>query len=172
MPQSLTAFAGQNFEEAVVDAPDIALGSTIDFSQFETPADVADERGGIVMLVRADGAIDAQDVVIVDSVYDVVPATLTTTATAFGSIVGVARVTAADNEFFWIDIFGKSTVNVLANAAANTALNSTATAGTLDDDATAGSEVIDGIVLLSANGGSTAAVECHLIFPKVGVTLT
>ena len=171
MAQSLIPFAGGNFDEAFVDKPDIALGSTSDFTQFLTPADVADERGGIVMLVRANGVVAAQDAVIIDSVYDAASTTLVTTSAKLGQLVGVARVAAADNEFFWVDVFGKSTVNVLTLAAANTALNSTATGGTLDDDATAGSEVIDGIFLLATNGGSTAAVACHLRFPTIGVTL-
>ena len=56
-------------------------------------------------------------------------------------------------------------------AAAYTLINSTGTAGQLDDDATAGAEVIDGIALDAAVGGAAATAAGFINWPKVGRTL-
>ena len=131
------------------------------------------------VLVRADGVVAASDVVVIDTFWDAAAASTTTAAGLFGNLAGVApdlmqdgsAFAAADDDFFWAIRSGRAAVNVLTLAAANTALNVTATAGKLDDNATSGAEVINGISLLSANGGSTAAVIAHLDDPTVGITL-
>ena len=125
--------------------------------------------------VQANGAITGDGYVcdIDGSSFDAAMCTTTTTApgTGQGKAVGIARVAFADNEFGWLQVFGPGTVRVAASCAAYTLLNSTATAGQIDDDATAGAEVIDGIVLDVANGGSAATAAGFLNFPKVGRTL-
>jgi hypothetical protein len=130
-----------------------------------------DEDGNEFLYVQANGALDAQDVVIVDETGQAVVASTTTSATAFGDKAGVVNIAFADNDYGWVQRSGPTTANVLANCAANTAINTTATDGTLDDDATSGAEVITGIALTTANGGSTAAAACMLNFPTVGATL-
>lgn len=120
--------------------------------------------------VRANGAIGAFDLVIIDEAYDAIVASLTTSAAAFGQKCGVAEFAVADNEFFWVVTDGETSVNVLASAPANAVLNTTATDGTLDNDSTAGAENITGLALQAANGGSTAAVACFLNHPGVGTT--
>lgn len=95
----------------------------------------------------------------------------TNSATAFGQNVGVAKATLANDEYGWFQISGTTSFRGLASAAANTALNTTATAGALDDDATAGSEVINGIAFTTAVGGSAGNAEGILNFPTVGATL-
>lgn len=125
--------------------------------------------------VQANGAITGTGYVcdIDSSSGDAAMCTTTTTApgTGAGKLVGVARATFADNEYGWLQVYGPGVVRVSASAAAYTLLNSTATAGQLDDDATAGAEIIDGIVLDVANGGAAGVVAGFLNWPKVGRTL-
>lgn len=107
------------------------------------------------------------------SEFTAVMSTTTTTApgTGAGKLVGVARAAIAASGYGWLQVFGAGTVRVSASCAAYTIINSTATAGQLDDDATAGAEVIDGIVLDVANGGSAGTAAGYLNWPKVGRTL-
>lgn len=100
-------------------------------------------------------------------------ATLTTSApgNASGSRLAVAVSAITAGGFGWMQIYGAGLVSVLASAVLNTQLNTTATAGSLDDDATASSEVCDGIRLAATNGGSTANVACFLNYPFCGRTL-
>lgn len=107
------------------------------------------------------------------SAFTAVMSTTTTTApgTGAGKLVGVARAAVAASGYGWLQIFGAGTVRVAASAAAYTLLNSTATAGQIDDDATAGAEVIDGIVLDVANGGAAGTAAGWINWPKVGRTL-
>lgn len=125
--------------------------------------------------VQANGAITGAGYVcdIDVSTFDAAMCTTTTTApgTGAGKPVGVARVAFADNEYGWLQIFGVGTVRVSASCAAYTIINSTATAGQLDDDATVGAEVIDGIILDVAAGGAAAVVAGFINWPKVGRTL-
>ena len=102
---------------------------------------------------------------------------LTTSNDARGSYVGVVPVavpqsTSAITYYFWAQRFGIcSAVKVLASAAANVRLNTTATVGALDDDGTAGSMQVQGVYLTTANGGSTATAAGILQYPFVDVTL-
>lgn len=159
--QLSTPICGANVDVASSSAPytDLGLGTRI-----------LSISGNEYMKVKANGAIDQYDAVVVDETLDAIVASLTTTATAFGQVVGVAMATAADNEDLWVQIGGVGVVNVLASCAANVVLNSTATDGQLDDDATAGSEDIAGIILTTACGGAAAATACVITNPTVGVT--
>ncbi len=125
--------------------------------------------------VQANGAITGDGYVcdIDGSSFDAAMSTTTTTApgTGQGKPVGVARAAFADNAYGWLQIYGPGTVRVAASAAAYTALNSTATAGQIDDDGTTGAEVIDGIVLDVANGGSAGTAAGFINWPRVGATL-
>lgn len=97
---------------------------------------------------------------------------LTTAASPRGVRVGIPLVAIPASAFGWFQVAGICAgASVLASAAANTRLNTTATAGSLDDDNTVGAKVIDGIVINSANGGATANVAATLNWPVVGVTL-
>lgn len=125
---------------------------------------------------RAAGAITGAGYVCVEATgFDFAMATTTTTAPGAsgpGSRVGVAQAALADNEYGWFQIYGKGDVRTLASAAKGTQLNSTATGGALDDDATAGAEVINGIVLGTATGGAAATnSDGYLSYPTVGRTL-
>lgn len=92
---------------------------------------------------------------------------LSTSNDALGDKVGVAPVAVTASYYFWLQIYGNADngVRVLASATANTRLNTTATAGALDDDGTAGAFPITGIVLTTANGGAAAAAPAILNYP-------
>ncbi len=102
---------------------------------------------------------------------DMVDTTASAPGTGAGKPVGVARAVFAASEYGWLQIYGAGLVRVAASAAAYTHLNTTATAGQLDDDATAGAEVIDGIALDAANGGSAGTAAGWMNYPEVGRTL-
>lgn len=91
---------------------------------------------------------------------------------AFGQRVGVAKVAVSANQYFWAQVHGVANIRVAASAAANATLNTTATAGELDDDGSVGAEAIDGLILTTANGGSAATAEGILNDPTVGATLS
>lgn len=125
---------------------------------------------------RADGAITAAGYVVVEKTgfdFSLISVTATTPGTAgFGSRVAVAQAALADNEYGWFQVYGKGSVRTLASAAKGTRLNTTGTNGALDDDATAGSEAVFGIVLLTATGGAEATnADAVLTYPSVGTTL-
>ncbi len=125
---------------------------------------------------RADGAVTGAGYLCVEETgFDFAMATTTTTAPGAsgpGTRCGAAQAALADNEYGWFQIYGKGSLRTLASAAKGTQLNSTATAGAVDDDATAGAEVINGLVLGTATGG-TAATNADAVFsyPTVGRTL-
>jgi len=125
---------------------------------------------------RANGAITNVGYVCVEATgFDFLMATITSTAPGQqgpGSRIGVAQATLADNEYGWFQIYGKGSVRTLASAAKGTKLNTTATGGVLDDDATAGAETIDGLVLGTATGGAEATnADAIFSYPSVGRTL-
>lgn len=125
---------------------------------------------------RANGAVTAAGYVCVEETgfdFALINVTKTTPGTAgFGSRVAVAQAALADNEYGWFQIYGKGSCRTLASAAKGTRLNTTATNGALDDDATAGSEAIFGIVLGTATGGAEATnADAIIVYPTVGTTL-
>jgi hypothetical protein len=125
---------------------------------------------------RAAGAITAAGYVCVEATgFDFAMATVTNTApgqSGYGSRIAIAQNAMADNQFGWFQIYGKGSVRTLASAAKGTQLNSTATAGVLDDDATTGAEAISGIVLGTATGGAEATnADAYLTYPAVDRTL-
>jgi hypothetical protein len=128
------------------------------------------------MYVKGDGTGVTADAYVVDidgSTFVASMSTTTTTApgTGAGKAVGVARAAIAANGFGWVQVYGYGLVQVSASCAAYTIINSTATAGQLDDDATAGAEVIDGIVLDAARAASAGTAAAFIQWPKVGRTL-
>lgn len=107
------------------------------------------------------------------SAYTAVMCTTTTTApgTGAGKAVGVARAAVTAGYYCWLQIYGPGVVRTSASCAAYTLINSTATAGQLDDDASVGAEVINGIVLDVATGGAAATTAAWIQWPNVGRTL-
>lgn len=120
------------------------------------------------------GVTGAGYVALVASTYSAVMASTTTSAPAAGQgkLVGVAQAAIAANGYGWLQVYGAcAAIRVAASAAAYTTLNTTGTAGQIDDDATAGAEVIEGLVLNAANGGAAGTVAGMLTYPVVGRTL-
>lgn len=119
--------------------------------------------------VLADEAITAAAAVVIPEDHGVEMVDTTSTASAFGDRVGVANTALTSGYYGWVQIYGATTLSVGSSCAANTAINSTATAGRLDDDATTGAEVINGIVTTGAESSNLAAAI--LTYPTVGATL-
>lgn len=125
---------------------------------------------------RAAGAVTGAGYLCVEATgFDFAMASTTTTAPGSsgpGSRCGAAQAALADNEYGWFQIYGKGSVRTLASAAKGTRLNSTGTAGAVDDDGTAGAEQILGLVVQTATGGSAATnADGMFCYPVVGVTL-
>lgn len=137
---------------------------------------IGQDRGRVYQFVQADasGWTGAGYVVAIETVSDgdMVETTVSTPGTAAGMRLGVAMAAVAASGYGWLCVFGDSVpVRVAASCAKGTQLNTTATAGQLDDDATAGSEVAEGISLLAANGGAAGNVNAVLTWPRIGRTL-
>lgn len=125
---------------------------------------------------RANGAVTAAGYICVEETgfdFAMINVTKTTPGTAgFGSRVGAAQAALSDNQYGWFQIYGKGSCRTLASAAKGTRLNTTGTDGALDDDATAGSEAVFGIVLGTATGGAAATnADAIFVYPSVGTTL-
>lgn len=112
---------------------------------------------GAGYLCQVDSAGEAQ---MVDS-------TSSAPGTGVGLRCGVAMAAIADNDWFWIQVYGKGSLRTLASAAVGTALNSTATPGAVDD-AGSGFEVINGLSLGTATGGSEATnADAYFNYPCI-----
>lgn len=151
-----------------------AQGAEFDVGQIGFNTDSTGSKGYIY--VQDSGAGITGDGYVCDidgSAFTAVMCTTTTTApgTGVGKPVGVARAAIAASGYGWLQIYGAGVVRVAASCAAYTQLNSTATAGQIDDDATASSEVIMSIVLDVANGGAAGTVAGFINWPVVGRTL-
>lgn len=124
---------------------------------------------------RADGAVTGAGFLCVEATgFDFAMATTTNTAggaSGHGSRMGAAQAAMLDNQYGWFQIYGKGSLRTLASCAKGTQLNTTATAGAVDDDATAGARVIAGLVLGTATGGA-AATNADAIFSYPTVTRT
>lgn len=123
------------------------------------------------VFVKASSAIAQYDVVTFDETYTTVVAPLGTANDARGDLVGVAAVAIASGAYGWLQVKGPCTMNVLASCAANVRLNTTATAGSLDDDGTVGSMQVEGIYLTTARAASNGSAAGILNYPVIGVTL-
>ena len=115
--------------------------------------------------VQADGAITgAGYVVTISETYQAKMAS--TSNDDLGDLVGVAGAAFADNDYGFVQVKGPANIQVAASAAAYTQLNTTSTAGQIDD-AVAGANV-NGIVLTTANGASAGTAAGVLNYPTIG----
>ncbi|PKR55406.1 hypothetical protein [Thalassospira marina] len=142
-------------------------------AKFDLGTVASGNDGSEWVYVQADagGVTAAGYVVLIDESYAADMIDTTNTASAFGQAVGVASAAATANYYGWVQRKGTASIRVAASCAANAAINSTGTAGQLDDDASTGAEVINGIVLTTANGGAAGTAEGVLSYPNVGATL-
>lgn len=128
-----------------------------------------DHDGKAYVYVQASAAIAAGDAAFYTTAYSATA--LSTSNDARGNKVGIAPVAFAANEYGWLQVDGPASVNAAALAAANVRLNTTATAGRLDDDGTAGSMQVQGVYLTSTVGATAAVTACVLTHPYIDVTL-
>ncbi|MEM9969521.1 MAG: hypothetical protein AAF762_00260 [Pseudomonadota bacterium] len=115
-------------------------------------------NGDEFVYTQADGAIAATDVVIITEAGQADAIDTTNSASAIGTAVGVANVAFADNEYGWVQVRGATTANVGTSSAAGDKLNSTGTAGRLDDDGTSGAETVLGLYPTATAADNSAPV--------------
>ena len=141
-------------------------------AQFKVGQKACGEDNSEWLYVKADanGVTGEGYVVLIDEDYDADMIDTTNSGSAFGQRVGVAKTAVTANYYFWVQIKGVANIRGAASAAANTTLNTTGTAGELDDDGSGGAENIDGLVLTTAVGGSAGVAEGILNDPTVGAT--
>ena len=128
-------------------------------------------REGSFMFVLAGGAIAQYAAVGVTGAGTATE--LTTTTYAASAVIGFAQVAVASGEYFWLwvgkgggtssGIKGK----VAASYVAFAAINTTATAGVVDDAAT---KILGGVVGLTTDGGSGSSVELMAASEIIKVT--
>lgn len=139
-------------------------------AQFALGTANRDDDGREWIYVQAGaGGLAASQAAVMTAGYSAVAAT--TANALYGQLVGVPAIAIPANSFGWVQTFGPCTVNVAASCAANVRINTTATAGRLDDDGTVGAKVISHIALTVANGGAAANVAAFLARPIVAATL-
>lgn len=130
-----------------------------------------DGKEYVFVLAGAGGFTGEGYVGIIDEAYGAVMASTTTSAAAFGDIVGVPATAIAASSYGWLQVKGPCLMRGSASAAANVRLNTTGTAGQVDDDGTAGSEVVLGVAFTTAVGGAAATQAAILNYPSIGATL-
>jgi hypothetical protein len=116
------------------------------------------------MYVLAGSAITQYQVVGVDENYSAYP--LTKAMADDGWHIGAAQVAFASGDYGWVATRGSNvTIKVLGACAADVALYTSGTAGSLDD-ATSSQTKIDGIVLVTAAATAASSRECIMTFPR------
>ncbi|MDY0072491.1 MAG: hypothetical protein RBR77_07555 [Thauera sp.] len=134
-----------------------------------------DDDGNEYLFVQADsgGVSQYYAAVVEDSSFtaDMVDTTNSAPGASQGMPVVIPQAAIAASGYGWGLICGVGSVRVAASAAKGTRLNTTATAGQLDDDATAGAERVTGVALMSANGVAAGAVSAFVTYPYVGDTI-
>lgn len=89
----------------------------------------------------------------------------------FGSRAGIAGAAAAAGQFLWFQVLGRSPCLTAGAVVLGTRLNTTATAGAIDDDSTVGARIINGAVFKSAVAGAQVGADCRLFYPTIGATI-
>jgi hypothetical protein len=98
--------------------------------------------------------------------------TSSASGTGTGMRVGAAMAAIANNDWFWIQVYGKGSARTLADAAKGTQLTSSSTAGAVDDATTGGLDVINGLALGTTTGGAPATnPDAYFNHPQVGAEL-
>lgn len=161
----MTAFVGARTDDTMTSAIMTASGRG-----FGLGDKLVRHDGTEWVFVQAAAAIAQYDVVYFTSAYQA--SSLSTANDARGNLCGVAGVAFASGDYGWVQVKGPAgNANVLASAAANVRLNTTATAGSLDDDGTVGSMQVQGIYLTTARGGTNGPAPAILNYPYIDVTL-
>lgn len=153
--------------------PNFQTGSLIG-ANFDTTSTTADFTIGtraqgsgdsMWVYVKANGAIDANDVVTIDATYEATPATVATCMT--GAQIGVAQVAFADDAFGWVAIHGYP-LNVAVSGTST--LNVSIYVGTVSGhlSTTASSATVAGIAIQTASSTSTGTASTAFVtWPRV-----
>ena len=130
---------------------------------FDLGTTLTDHLGEEYVYVEADAAITVNMVVVIEDDWG---ARGITTATAeSGNIMAVAKVAIPNDEFGWVSRKGEGLITVAASCAADAILNTTTTAGRLDDS---GGEASNGeIRLQAARGGSAGTAMARWAYPAM-----
>ena len=126
------------------------------------------DYGGVYIYGVASAALALGDVVYFDKEFSA--AGITTTASPRGAKVAATKYAMASGQYGWFQVGGQALVKANAAAVVNTRLNTTATAGAVDDDGTTGAKAILGLVF-AVTASSAATFEATLTEPFVDVTL-
>lgn len=154
----------------IVDLAGISAGRTPDtVPQFNPGTAARGDQGGLFLYGQATAAIAAGDFVVFNNSLQA--SLLTTANSPRGAKIAVARYAMAANQWGWFQVEGQAAGRTAAAVAAGAQLNTTATGGAIDDDATVGSKRLDNIGILVAAGGATTNTEFVLSQPVVGATL-
>lgn len=143
----------------ISQAPTATWTSTTDGKHIApgTRLDMPDGKSYIA--IQASGAIAQYDAVGMSEAYAGAPLTKAMADDAWK--VGVAPVAIAANAYGFVQVRGVCELNVLASCAADVALYTSATAGSLDDTDTSQTEIV-GIVASEADGGSGGNVAAFM----------
>jgi len=143
----------------------VSLTAPAATSSFVLGSRHVDYDGDEYVYVHANGAITgAGYTCIIDSAYEA--AMVSTSNDLANNLIGVPLAAFADNDYGWLAIRGTHQVRATSGALLNVSLNTTATAGLLDDDATAGAFKVTGLAL-TATAGSTTNVLAVLNYPAL-----
>lgn len=123
------------------------------------------------VFLKASATINQYDVITFGIDYSTLAAPVTTTNGLRGNLLAVAPVAVASGSYFWAQVKGPCTMNVLASCVANVRLNTTATAGSPDDDGTSTTKAIQGMYLTTTRGGTAGSAPGELNYPFVDATL-
>lgn len=136
------------------------------------PGDLyTDSDGKVWVYVKASASIGQYDVATYDETHTTTVAGVSTSNDARGDKIGVAAVNFASSDYGFIQIYGPCTMNVKASTAANTRLNTTATAGYPDSSGTSGSYQLEGIYLTASRTASDGSAAGVLNYPITGTVL-
>jgi hypothetical protein len=154
-----TSYVGAKIGLQTADrTPQFALGTRVD-----------GDMGALYIYGLASAAIAQGDFVVFNNNYSA--SLLTTTNSPRGAKVAVSRAPLVANDYGWFQVEGQAAGRTVAAVAASAQLNTTATGGAVDDDATVGAKRLEAIAILVAAAGATTNTEFMLSSPFVGATL-
>jgi hypothetical protein len=126
------------------------------------------DYGGKYLYGKANATFAAGDVIYFDK--DFIANPITTTNSPRGAKVAVAKMAMTSGQWGFFQVGGQALVRAAAAATVNTRLNTTATAGAIDDDGTTGAkEILGAVFAVAATGAGT--FEATLTDPIVNATL-
>jgi hypothetical protein len=164
-----------NIGIGVTDVRTAAEGAAVRIGTVMSFDDVDGGGSQEFLYVTASEAITAAGYLCVQTAensVEMVDTTSTAPGSGAGMRCGAAMAAIASGGFGWIQIYGKGSLRTLASAAKGTELTCSATPGAVDDATTAGLEVINGVSLGTATGGSAATnADAYFNYPIVGRTL-